>query len=87
MIELADSDVDAEDGGENEVKENVEHCCYVAFMRQLPGGGGRALLINAIGDRYASSHLNVVVGTLPTKPEAAPVLRAAALLCAWAVRG
>lgn len=34
MIELADADVDAEDGGENEVKEKVEHCCYVAFMRQ-----------------------------------------------------
>lgn len=34
MIELADADVDAEDGGENEVKEKVEHGCYVAFMRR-----------------------------------------------------
>ena len=33
MVELAGTDVDAEDGGENEVKEKVEHCCYVAFMR------------------------------------------------------
>lgn len=34
MVELAGADVDAEDGGENEVKEKVKHCCYVAFMRQ-----------------------------------------------------
>ena len=34
MVELADADVDAEDGGKNEVKEKVKHCCYVAFMRQ-----------------------------------------------------
>lgn len=34
MVELAGTDVDAEDGGENEVKEKVKHCCYVAFMRQ-----------------------------------------------------
>ena len=35
MVELADADVDAEDGGKNEVKEKVKHCCYVAFMRQV----------------------------------------------------
>jgi hypothetical protein len=35
MVELAGSDVNAEDGGENEVKEKVKHCCYVAFMRQV----------------------------------------------------
>ena len=35
MVELAGSDVDAEDGGEDEVKEKVKHCCYVAFMRQV----------------------------------------------------
>ena len=34
MIELAGTDVNAKDGGENEVKEKVKHCCYVAFMRQ-----------------------------------------------------
>lgn len=37
MVQLTDADVDAEDGGENEVKEKVEHCCYVAFMRQGVG--------------------------------------------------
>jgi len=35
MVELAGTDVDAEDGGEDEVKEKVKHCCYVAFMRQV----------------------------------------------------
>ncbi len=35
MVELAGSDVNAEDGGENEVKEKVKHCCYVAIMRQV----------------------------------------------------
>jgi hypothetical protein len=35
MVELAGSDIYAEDGGENEVKEKVKHCCYVAFMRQV----------------------------------------------------
>ena len=35
MVELAGADVDAEDGGEDEVKEKVKHCCYVAFMRQV----------------------------------------------------
>jgi hypothetical protein len=39
MIELADADVDAKDGGEDEVKEEVEHCCYVAFMRQVVSEG------------------------------------------------
>jgi hypothetical protein len=34
MVELAGSNVDAEYGGENEVKEKVKHCCYLAFMRQ-----------------------------------------------------
>ena len=34
MVELAGTDVDAEDGGENEMKEKMKHCCYVAFMRQ-----------------------------------------------------
>ena len=35
MVELAGTDVDAEDGGENEVKEKVKHFCYVTFMRQV----------------------------------------------------
>jgi hypothetical protein len=47
MIQLAGTNVDAEDGGEDEVKEKVEHCCYVAFMRQVSGGGGRVSFINA----------------------------------------
>jgi hypothetical protein len=39
MIEFADTDIDAEDGREGEVKEKVEHCCYVAFMRQVVSEG------------------------------------------------
>jgi hypothetical protein len=35
MVELAGTNVNAEDGGEDEVKEKVKHCCYVAFMRQV----------------------------------------------------
>lgn len=35
MVELADTDVDAEDGGEDEVEEKVKHGGYVAFMRQV----------------------------------------------------
>jgi hypothetical protein len=35
MVELAGTDVDAEDSREDEVKEKVKHCCYVAFMRQV----------------------------------------------------
>ena len=37
MVELAGTNVDAEEGGEDEVKEKVEHCCYEAFMRQVSG--------------------------------------------------
>jgi len=41
MIELAGTNVDAEEGGEDKVKEKVEHCCYVSVMRQVIRDGGR----------------------------------------------
>jgi hypothetical protein len=54
MIELADADIDAEDGREDEVKEKVEHCCYVAFMRQVVSEGCSYSTINASCHLYTS---------------------------------
>jgi hypothetical protein len=33
MVQLAQSDVDAEDGREDEVEEKGKHCRHVVFMR------------------------------------------------------
>jgi hypothetical protein len=35
MVKLAETDVDTEDGREDEVEEKVEHCWYVALIRHV----------------------------------------------------
>jgi hypothetical protein len=38
MVQLAESDVDAEDGREDEMEEKGKHCRHVVFMRQVRDG-------------------------------------------------
>jgi hypothetical protein len=85
MIELADADIDAEDGGEDEVKEKVEHCCYVAFMRQVVSEGSSSgiQLLRAV---ICISYVKLNVGQLHPKPEAAPVLHAACCVSVYCTR-